>query len=81
MWRLFAFMDGEDDTSDERRILADWQLQDAVRWCQTRGYDHIYLSRSGEVSRFEKKRPPAGVTHSGIRGESGAHADREGSVA
>jgi hypothetical protein len=63
-WRLFAFMDGDPDgVHDESRTVTDWQLGDVLRWCQTRGYDHVYFCRVDERVTFEK-RPVAGdVVH------------------
>jgi hypothetical protein len=95
VWCLFAFMDGDEEgRNDERRVVADWQVQDVVRWCTTRGYDHIYLSRDPMGRRcFEKQPTPDGVKHhSNIvplqpRSSSGDHepesepTDPEGSVA
>ena len=80
VWRLFAFMDADDDgVRDERRLLAEWQLNDALRWCVTRGYDHIYLSRSSEAVNFERNTSPPQVRHSGpLRGvRDGDHAAGE----
>ena len=65
VWRLFAYMDDDEDgEQDESRRLADWQVQDVVRWCTTRGFDHIYLCRvPGETRRFQRAPTPTGVTH------------------
>lgn len=64
VWRLFAFMDGDEDgVHDESRMVAEWQLDDVLRWCRTRGYDHVYLTRLPETARFEKRPAPAGITH------------------
>lgn len=59
VWRLFAFMDSDQDGErDESRRLAEWQLQDALRHCVTRGYDHVYLCRvPGEVARWTVAAP------------------------
>lgn len=56
MWSLFAYMDDDEaGATDERRRLAEWQLQDALRWCVTRGYDHVYLRRDPvEKSHFRR---------------------------
>jgi hypothetical protein len=54
-WKLFAYIDDNPELV-ESRLLADWQLEDALRWCQTRGYDRIYLSRVSET-RFTRARP------------------------
>lgn len=58
-WRLFAYMDDDEDGSeDESRNLADWQLQELLRWCATRGYDHIYFRRvPDETTRFSRGSP------------------------
>ena len=69
VWRLFAFMDDDHGERDERRLLAEWQVADALRWCVTRGYDHIYLCRSSEAVTFERVASPPQVRHSGpLRG-------------
>ena len=63
-WRLFAFFDNDEGDSDETRVLAEWQIQDALRWCVTRGYDSIYLRRIEQESTFEKADPVVEwVTH------------------
>ena len=59
VWTLFAFMsdDGE-GKQDERRRIAQWQIEDSVRWAMARGYDNIYLSRDPvETTHFERKSP------------------------
>jgi hypothetical protein len=63
-WRLFAFMDGDPDgVHDETRTVADWQLAEVLRWCQTRGYDHVYFCRADEPAVFEKRPAPVDVRH------------------
>jgi hypothetical protein len=63
-WRLFAFMDGDPDgVHDETRILADWQLGDVLRWCQMRGYDHVYFCRADDPVAFEKRPAPESIRH------------------
>lgn len=64
-WRLFAFMDDDPDgLQDESRLLADWQVEDALRWCRTRGFDHIYLARDPQArAQFARADPVPGVTH------------------
>lgn len=64
-WRLFAFMDDDEDGErDERRLVADWQVEDALRWCRFRGFDHIYLARiQGDTRRFEVASSADGVVH------------------
>jgi len=59
-WHLFAYRDDDEGFSDEHRMLAEWQLQDAVRWAQHRGYDCIMLTRTDRVVEFVKH-PPSGV--------------------
>ena len=63
-WHLYAYMNGDTEgVQDETRNLADWQLSDALRWCTSRGYDHIYLYRDeSETVRFHKA-PPVPVVH------------------
>lgn len=57
VWRLFAYMDDDEDGAlDESRRLADWQVEDVIRWCVVRGFDHVYLRRvPGETGRFEAR--------------------------
>lgn len=79
LWRLFAYMD-DDDSCDERRVLADWQIGDVVRWCMTRGYDHIYLSRDpSETTRWERIADPEEIRHTSnivaLRSPSGDQED------
>jgi hypothetical protein len=63
-WRLFAFMDGDEaGIHDETRTLSDWQLGDVLRWCQQRGYDHVYFCRVDERVTFEKRPAPVDVRH------------------
>ena len=72
-WRLFAFMDDDEEgRQDETRVIGEWQVDDVVRWCRHRGYDHIYLTRS-DSTRFAKQ-PPSGCVVHLFRGEThGAH--------
>ena len=84
MWRLFAYMD-DDETGerDESRLLADWQVEDVLRWCRFRGYDHIYLTRTTTTARFQPA-PVEDVRHVYFGGRTcGDHAslNTEGSVA
>ena len=62
-WSLFAYMDGDAGHNDEHRLLTEWQLQDALRWCVTRGFDNIYLARLEEPAQFVKADPVPGITH------------------
>lgn len=67
VWSAFAYMnDDPDHARDERRELAEWQLQDWLRWATTRGYDNIYLSRDSETTRFERAPAPEGIKHGGL---------------
>jgi hypothetical protein len=59
-WHLFCYMNDEEFQKDEHRMLAEWQLQDAVRWAQHRGYDCIMLTRTKRGVEFVKH-PPSGV--------------------
>jgi len=52
VWHLFAYMNRDDGSRDEHRMLAEWQVQDAVRWATTRGYDNILLSRTKARASF-----------------------------
>ena len=58
-WRLFAYMDDDESGErDESRRLAEWQIQDALRWAVTRGFDNIYLSRdSTKTARWSRGIP------------------------
>jgi hypothetical protein len=60
-WHLFAYFN-RDEERDEHRTLADWQVEDALRWCRTRGYDNILLTRVGETE-FHRA-PQSGLVHS-----------------
>ena len=63
-WRLLAYMDGDDGGKlDESRTLAEWQLQDVLRWCVTRGFDNIYLCRTDGRVQFDRAPSPEGVVH------------------
>ncbi len=65
LWNLFAyFNDDEDGAHDESRVVAEWQIDDVVRWCRHRGYDTILLSRTNASRKFAKHRSQ-GVRHSG----------------
>jgi len=65
-WSMFAFMDTGGHEHDVHRKLAEWQLQDALRWCVSRGYDNIYLARLDDKTTFERRRMPDSlVVHSG----------------
>ena len=59
VWRLFAYMDDDEDGErDETRTVTDWQLEDVLRWCRFRGYDHVYLRRiPAESVRFQRGAP------------------------
>jgi len=65
LWRLFAFMDDDEDgEQDESRTVSDWQVPDVLRWCVTRGYDHIYFRRvAGETVLFERAAPAPVRSH------------------
>ena len=77
-WRLFAFMDGDTGRLDESRILAEWQLQDALRWCAARGFDHVYFSRTPDRTRFSRAPAPEGIDHSYATLEEEATANGHG---
>ena len=55
-WKFFAFMDKESGRRDEHRELAEWQIEDVIRWAVHRGYDNILLSRSSETVEFRELR-------------------------
>jgi hypothetical protein len=58
-------MDNDTGVLDERRVgVPDWRLLDTVRWCSSRGYDNILLSRDDETVTFGRS-PVEGVTHHG----------------
>lgn len=66
VWHLFAFFHGDENSErDEHRNLAEWQIDDVVRWARHRGYDAILLTRTNETARFEKPGAPKGIRHSG----------------
>ena len=65
VWRLFAYMNDNDGDTDEHRVVPEWRLEDTLRWCVTRGYDHIYLCRDSDTAVFERKPPSGLVVHSG----------------
>lgn len=64
VWHLYAYMTGDElGEQDEIRRVTDWQLEDALRWCRFRGFDHIYLYRDEqETARFQRT-APTGVRH------------------
>jgi hypothetical protein len=65
-WSLFAFMDSGGHDRDVHRRLAEWQLQDALRWCVSRGFDNVYLARLDDKVPFERKPIPESLlVHSG----------------
>ena len=55
--------DDEHGNLDEGRTINEWQLQDVLRWCVTRGFDHIYFCRTSGRVRFERAQSPEGVVH------------------
>ena len=64
VWRLFAFKD-DDPASDETRMVAEWQIQDVVRWCVHRGFDHIYLNRTPLDCDYTPAPAVDGIVHHG----------------
>ena len=64
VWHVFAYMDDDNEgRQDERRSVPDWQLEDVLRWCRFRGFDHIYLRRESlETARYQRA-APAPVRH------------------
>lgn len=70
VWRLFAYMiDDESGDSDHRRALADWQIEDEVRRCVSRGFDMIILDRDPSATAQWPTRP------------GGADGNQEGTAA
>lgn len=63
-WRLFAFMDDDEEgRQDETRNVADWQVEDVLRWCRVRGYDHVYFRRVPDLPSRFRRSAPAPVRH------------------
>jgi len=55
-WHLFAYKhDDSEGKDDEHRNVAEWQIDDVVRWARHRGYDAIILNRTSEKQEFHKK--------------------------
>lgn len=59
VWTLFAYFN-DDDTGarDEHRKVAEWRVDDVVRWCRHRGYDTILLTRTEETEPFTVRPRP-----------------------
>lgn len=57
-WTFFAYFNGDaEGERDERREVADWQLDDVVRWARHRGFDTILLSRGEQEAEFHRVVP------------------------
>lgn len=54
VWRGYAYKAGgpDDGSQDEQRDLADWQLEDFLRFCRVRGFDSVYLYRTGDTVEY-----------------------------
>ena len=67
-WSMFAYRNEDDDVGGvkdaERRMVAEWQIEDVFRWARFRGYDVIMFTRQPETVAYQKARPAAGVRHS-----------------
>lgn len=66
VWHLYAYFHADEHGErDEHRWVAEWQIDDVVRWARHRGYDAIVLTRTSKTARFEKAAAPAGIRHQG----------------
>lgn len=80
VWRLFAYMSNDPDgTRDHKRNLADWQVEDVLRWCRFRGYDTIILDRDPVETTSFAPVSSAPVVH--ISHFAGGSDDEQGGAA
>lgn len=50
-WHMFAYCNGEEQRDVHRR-LAEWQIEERLRWAASRGYDCIMFTRTGRTAEF-----------------------------